>query len=90
MNMNVRNMGPHYCGEVAQVYMSDVESSLPTPVKKLYRLRKITLEPGEVQTVSFAILVSELSFYTEVQKTVEGGIFMVTIGDLSTGFAVRK
>jgi hypothetical protein len=36
-----------------------LESSLSTPVKKLYRFRKIMLEPGEVQTVSFTIPVSD-------------------------------
>jgi beta-glucosidase len=68
-----------------------LESSLSTPVKKLYRFRKIMLEPGEVQTVSFTIPVSELGFYTDgPEKIVEEGVFIVTVGNLTASFTVRK
>jgi len=91
ISVNVMNVGPHSGSEVVQVYVSDVESSLPTPVKKLYRFRKVTLQPGEVQTVSFTIPVSELGFYTDgPEKTVEEGVFMVTVGGLTASFTARK
>ncbi|MGB9718435.1 MAG: glycoside hydrolase family 3 N-terminal domain-containing protein [Thermoproteota archaeon] len=91
ISVNVMNVGSHSGSEVVQVYVSDVESSLPTPVKKLYRFRKITLQPGEVQTVSFTIPVSELGFYTDgPEKTVEEGVFVVTVGGLTASFTARK
>jgi hypothetical protein len=49
------------------------------------------LEPGEVQTVSFTIPVSELGFYTDgPEKIVEEGVFIVTVGNLTASFTVRK
>lgn len=91
ISVNVRNTGPYSGSEVVQVYVSDVESSLSTPVKKLYRFRKITLQPGEMQTVSFTIPVSELGFYTDGPgKTIEEGVFIVTVGGLTASFTARK
>ncbi|MEM2929539.1 MAG: glycoside hydrolase family 3 N-terminal domain-containing protein [Thermoproteota archaeon] len=91
ISVNVSNTGPRSGSEVVQVYVSDVESSLSTPVKKLYRFRKITLQPGETQTVSFTIPVSELGFYTDgPEKTVEEGVFVVTVGGLTASLTVRK
>ncbi|MEM2599028.1 MAG: glycoside hydrolase family 3 N-terminal domain-containing protein [Thermoproteota archaeon] len=91
ISVNVSNTGAREGSEVVQVYVSDIESSLPTPVKKLYRFQKIMLQPGETQTVSFTIPVYELGFYTDgPEKTVEEGIFVVTVGGLTASFIVRK
>lgn len=91
ISVNVSNTGAREGSEVVQVYVSDVESSLPTPVKKLYRFQKITLQPGETQTVSFTIPVYELGFYTDgPEKTVEEGIFIVTVGGLTASFTIGK
>ncbi len=91
ISVNVSNTGAREGSEVVQVYVSDVETSLPTPVKKLYRFQKIMLQPGETQTVSFTIPVYELGFYTDgPEKTVEEGVFIVTVGGLTTSFKVRK
>jgi|YelNatPaOPRAMG01_1025707.scaffolds.fasta_scaffold24359_3 beta-glucosidase len=89
VSVNVRNTGLRHGSEVVQVYIRDVESTLPTPVKKLYRFQKIMLEPSEVQTISFTIPISELGFYTAgKEKIVEGGVFIVTVGGLTASFTV--
>jgi beta-glucosidase len=89
ISVNVKNTGLRSGSEVIQVYIRDVESSLPTPVKKLYRFQKITLEPGEEKTVSFTIPVSEIGFYTDSrEKVVEKGIFTVIVGGLTASFTV--
>ncbi|MEM3660737.1 MAG: glycoside hydrolase family 3 C-terminal domain-containing protein [Thermoproteota archaeon] len=91
ISVNVSNTGAREGSEVVQVYVRDVESNLPTPVKKLYRFQKIMLQPGETQTVSFTIPVYELGFYTDgPEKTVEEGVFVVTVGGLTASFTVRK
>ena len=89
IRVSVRNTGSRSGGEVVQVYISDVESSLPAPVKKLYRFQKIMLEPGETKTVVFTIPVSELGLYTEdPKKIVEKGVFLVTVGGLTASFTL--
>jgi beta-glucosidase len=89
IQVSVRNTGSRSGSEVVQVYVSDLESSLPTPVKKLYRFQKIMLEPGETKTIVFTIPVSELGLYTDgPEKIVERGIFLVTVGGLTASFTV--
>ncbi|MEM2940272.1 MAG: glycoside hydrolase family 3 N-terminal domain-containing protein [Thermoproteota archaeon] len=89
VSVNVRNTGLSSGSEVVQLYIRDLESTLPTPLKKLYRFQKIMLEPSEVKTVSFTIPISELGFYTEgKEKIVEEGVFIVIVGGLTASFTV--
>lgn len=89
ISVNVRNTGNRNGSETVQVYVSDVESTLSTPVKKLYRFEKIALNPDETKTVTFTIPVPELGFYTDgPEKVVEDGTFVVTVGGLTASFVV--
>jgi beta-glucosidase len=89
VSVNVRNTGARSGSETVQVYVSDLESTLSTPVKKLYRFERITLEPDETQTVTFTIPVPELGFYTDgPEKVVENGTFVVMVGELTESFVV--
>jgi beta-glucosidase len=89
VSVDVRNTGNRSGSETVQVYVSDAESTLSTPVKKLYRFEKIALNPNETKTVTFTIPVPELGFYTDgPEKVVEDGTFVVTVGELTASFAV--
>lgn len=62
---DVKNVGSLAGAEVLQLYISDTQSSQPRPVKELKGFKKVYLEPGETQQVSFIIDRSALSFYDE-------------------------
>ena len=62
---DVKNIGSMAGAEVLQLYISDTKSSQPRPVKELKGFKKVYLEPGETQQVSFTIDRSALSFYDE-------------------------
>ena len=62
---DVKNTGSLAGAEVLQLYISDTKSSQPRPVKELKGFKKVYLEPGETQQVSFTIDRSALSFYDE-------------------------
>ena len=62
---DVKNTGSLAGAEVLQLYISDTKSSQPRPVKELKGFKKVYLEPGEMQQVSFTIDRSALSFYDE-------------------------
>ena len=65
--------------------MRDVAASVVRPVKELKGFEKITLQPGERTTVSFAIGKDALSFETAGgQRRVEPGRFVVFVGTDST------
>jgi len=82
---NVKNVGSLAGAEVLQLYISDTQSSLPRPVKELKGFKKVYLEPGETQQVSFIIDRSALSFYNEKTGawTAEPGEFVAMVNNSS-------
>jgi beta-glucosidase len=80
----VKNTGNRKGGEVVQMYVRDDYSSVPRPVKELKGFKKIWLDPGQSQTVSFVINPELLSFYdTNMKWVVEPGDFTIMIGTSS-------
>ena len=65
ITVDIKNTGSLAGAEVLQLYISDSKSSQPRPVKELKGFKKVYLEPGETQSVSFTIDRSALSFYDE-------------------------
>jgi len=61
--VDVKNTGKREGSEVVQLYISDLKSSLPRPLKELKGFEKLSLKPGETKTVSFTIDSSALSFF---------------------------
>ena len=82
---DVKNVGSLAGAEVLQLYISDTQSSLPRPVKELKGFKKVYLEPGETQQVSFTIDRSALSFYDEKTGawTAEPGEFVAMVNNSS-------
>ena len=63
----VTNTGTRAGAEVVQLYIRDVKSSLPRPVKELKAFRKVTLQPGETQEVVFDIDREALCFFDDAR-----------------------
>ncbi len=84
--VSLKNTGNRAGAEIAQLYISDLKSSLPRPVKELKGFKKVNLNQGEEQTVTFTIDKEALSFYddTKGEWVVEPGTFEALIGSSST------
>jgi len=82
---DVKNVGFSAGAEVMQLYIGDTKSSQPRPVKELKGFKKVYLEPGETQQVSFTIDRSALSFYDEKTGdwTAEPGEFVAMFNNSS-------
>lgn len=82
VSVPVKNTGSRAGAEIVQLYVSDLKSSLPRPVKELKGFRKITLQPGQEQMVSFTIDRKALSFYDDTKQdwVAEPGTFEVLVG----------
>jgi beta-glucosidase len=82
VNFNVKNSGPVYGAEVAQLYVSDPVCTVMRPEKELKGFEKVFLQPGEGKSVQMAVKVSDLGFYNEATKgwTVESGDFLLHLG----------
>jgi beta-glucosidase len=69
---------------VAQLYLRDRVSSVTRPVQELKGFRRITLQPGETQTIEFTLASEHLQFLDAgMQLVVEPGQFDVMIGGSS-------
>ena len=82
----VTNTGCREGSEVIQLYISDLKSSLPRPVKELKGFSKVKLAPGETREVTFTIGKEALSFFDDTRHewVTEPGKFEAWIGASST------
>lgn len=66
-SVNIKNTGNRDGAEVVQLYISDLKSSLPRPVKELKGFEKVYLKAGEEKTVSFTIDKTALSYFDDMK-----------------------
>ena len=82
LHTSVKNTGTRKGAETVQLYIRDVKSSLPRPVKELKGFQKVTLAPGEQRDITFTIDKSMLSYYDDSKGewVVEPGRFEALVG----------
>jgi beta-glucosidase len=82
---DIQNVGKRSGAEVAQLYVSDVQSSVERPPKELKGFKKVFLEPGEKKQVCFEIDITTLSFFDSSLKdwNAEPGVFRALVGSSS-------
>lgn len=85
LKLDVTNTGKIKGKEVVQLYIGDVESSLPRPVKELKGFKKVELDPGETVQVVLNINADDLRFYDDAksQWVLENGDFVAYVGSSS-------
>ncbi len=81
----VTNTGKRRATEIVQCYVNIRGASTEQPVRNLKGFSRITLDPGQTQTVKFPLGFNELSFYNaKAQQVVEPADYTVYIGGSST------
>jgi beta-glucosidase len=84
VSVDITNIGKRPGQEVVQLYRRDLLSSVTTPVKKLAGFSKITVQPGETETVVMTITPEQLAILNEnFEPVVEPGTFRVMVGSSS-------
>lgn len=84
-SVTVSNTGKYAGEEVVQLYITDPVASVSRAVKDLKGFRKIMLQPGEKNTVTFSITPEQLKFYnSDLKYDWEPGTFIVHIGTSSS------
>jgi len=91
VKVGICNTGSKAGMEVIQLYVRDVESSLPRPPKELKGFKKVLLQPGEEKEVGFTLSMRDLSYYDPYQKRwiAEAGEFEILIGASSRDVRAR-
>ncbi len=84
VKVTVKNTGNRKGEAIIQLYIRDEVSSLTRPVKELKDYKRISLNPGESQTVSFTITPDKLSFFNiDLKEVIEPGDFTIMVGSSS-------
>jgi beta-glucosidase len=91
VSLTVTNTGNVAGKEVVQLYMRDLQASLPRPPKELKAFAKVDLKPGESQGISFSLDELALAFYDPRKKAwvAEPGEFEILVGSSSRDIRLR-
>jgi beta-glucosidase len=91
VSFDVTNAGARAAAAVAQLYVADVEASVPRPAKELRGFAKVALAPGETRRVTLPLDPRALSFWDEAAGAwrAEAGAFEVLVGESSADVRLR-
>lgn len=86
ISIPVSNTGNRTGAEVVQLYITDVKSSLPRPVKELKDFKKVSLEPNQSTEIQFEITPDKLMYFDDERHewVAEAGDFIALIGSSSS------
>ena len=90
-SVDVANTGGRKGDDVVQLYIHDPVASISQPVRRLRGFQRVTLAPGDKQTVTFTLDKSDFGFYDNRGKfVVEPGRIDVYAGDSSNANLVQS
>lgn len=84
--VRLKNQSQRHTAEVVQIYLSDVEASVPVPRASLVAFERVLLKPGELRSLELAIPAGAMRTVTENgERRFEPGRFVVHAGSASPG-----
>ncbi|WP_432745932.1 glycoside hydrolase family 3 N-terminal domain-containing protein [Methylobacter sp. G7] len=91
VTVKVKNTGALTGKETVLLYINDVAASVTRPNKQLKAFKKVELNPGQTENVSFTLTPHDLSFIgVDLKRIVEPGDFKVMVGNEIVGFTVTE
>jgi beta-glucosidase len=91
VSVDVTNGGSMVGKEVVQMYLGNKVNSVTTPVMALKGFDKVSLKPGETQTVKFTVKPEDLAIWNNQMKLVtEPGTFDVMIASSAEDVVLKK
>lgn len=91
VSFDITNTGKREGKEIAQVYVSDLKSSVPRPLKELKGFEKVLLKPGETRRVSITLHADDFKFFSEKKNAwvLEKGAFSIKVGSSSQDISLE-
>jgi beta-glucosidase len=87
LSVTVENTGSVSGEEVVQLYLTDLEASVPVPIRSLVGVQRIFLQPGERRRLTFTLTARQLSLIDmQMERIVEPGLFELSVGGRQPGF----
>lgn len=92
IEFEIRNTGKVAGSEIAQVYVRDVQSSVPRPEKELKAFKKVNLQAGQSTRVQLTLQKNDFAFWdaNAHQWMVEPGKFIIMVGSSSKNILLNQ
>jgi beta-glucosidase len=92
VSVTVQNSGARLGEEVVQLYVQHVGSAVERPIKQLRGFKRITLKPGELQTVQIPLKGSDLAYWDAAKQSwvVENDKLKIMVGASSADLRLDK
>jgi len=93
VSVKVRNAGEREGDEVVQLYVRDIESRLPMPIRQLRGFERLSLERGEERRVTFRLTpAADFAYYDAARESyaVEPGEFAIEVGASSRDIRLSR
>lgn len=92
VTFTVKNIGDVAGAEVAELYVSDLESTIFRPVKELKGFKKVFLEPNEEKEITLTLDSRSFAYYNVLIKDwhIESGDFEILVGASSRDIKLRE
>jgi beta-glucosidase len=91
ITVTVKNTGLIKGKETVLLYVNDIAASVTRPSKQLKAFKKVELNPGQLENLSFTLTPDDLSFIgVDLKRTVELGDFKVMVGNETVTFSLAK
>lgn len=92
-SLSVKNIGARAGDEVVQLYLHPLDPKRPRAIRELRGVERISLQPGEMRTVSFDVTPNRDLTYYDVEKkayAVDAGRYEVQLGASSADIRLKK
>jgi beta-glucosidase len=86
--VDITNVGTRVGKEVAQLYVSDLQATVPRPPKELKAFQKLELQPDETKTARFVLSRRAFALW-DGEWVVEPGVFELLCGSSSVDVRAR-
>ena len=92
VSVDVKNTGSRAGDEVVQLYVTHLKSKVERPQEELKGFKRITLKPGETQTVKIKLPASSLAYWDVAKKSfvVEKELVQLMVGSSSADIRGEK
>jgi beta-glucosidase len=92
VSIDVKNTGSRFGDEVVQLYIKYLKSKVERPLEELKGFKRVSLNPGETQTIAIKLPASSLAYWDVAKKSfvVEKEAVQVMVGASSADIRVQR
>ena len=93
LSFEVKNTGQVAADEIAQIYLSPTTADMPIRPIQLQGFARVSLQPGESNTVRIKLYLDQFGYYTHQDKrqwNISPGTFLIKVGRSSADIKLQE